>query len=54
MEEYKRMYLVLFHAATDALTAMEQQNYGLAAQFLRRGQQEAEEIYLSEEEPSAP
>ena len=54
MNYYKRMYLVLFNAASDALAAMEQQNYGLAMQFLRRAQQDAEEIYLTEgEEPAS-
>ena len=34
MEEYKKMYLLLFNAITDALEQMEQQNYGTAKDLL--------------------
>lgn len=49
---YQEMYLLLFNAVTDALEEMARQNYGTAAQLLREGQQNCEEIYLraSEEE----
>lgn len=47
---YKKMYLKLFNAVTDALEAMEWRNYGQAEDLLKRGQQEAEELYLAGEE----
>lgn len=47
---YKKMYLKLFNAVTDALEAMERRNYGQAEDLLKRGQQEAEELYLAGEE----
>jgi len=50
MDVYKAMYLALFHAVTDALAAQEKQNFGQAAQLLRQGQQQAEEIFLNFEE----
>ena len=49
MPEYQKMYVQLFAAVTDALEAMSQQNYGQAADLLRKGQQTAEEIYVSSE-----
>ena len=49
MEEYKKMYLLLFNAITDALEQMEQQNYGTAKDLLITAQQKAEEIYITAE-----
>ncbi len=49
MEEYKKMYLLLFNAITDALEQMEQQNYGTAKDLLIAAQQQAEEIYITAE-----
>lgn len=49
MEEYKKMYLLLFSAITDALEQMEQQNYGTAKDLLIAAQQQAEEIYITAE-----
>ena len=34
---YRKMYFGLFRAVTEALEAMEQQNFGAAADRLRRG-----------------
>jgi len=52
MEEnlFQTMYHTMFNAATDALAALAEQNFGQAAQFLRQGQQQAEEIFLNFEE----
>lgn len=51
MEElYKNLYFHLFNQITDALEAMEKQNYGEARDILIRAQQEAEERYLNAEE----
>jgi len=49
--EYQKAYYLLFNAITDALAAMEQQNFGQARQLLISAQQQAEEIFLEEEEP---
>ena len=50
MVDYQKLYSLLFNAATDALEAMELQNIGTAKEILRKAQQEAEKVYLSEEE----
>lgn len=43
---FEKMYFTLFNSITDALEQLERQNYGAAAELLRRGQQEGERIYL--------
>ena len=48
--DYKKMYLTLFQAITSALDAIEEQNFGKAIQILQKGQQDAEEIFISEED----
>ena len=40
MEIYKKMYYRLFNAITDALAALEQQNFGTAAEILRQAQRQ--------------
>ena len=47
--DYKKLYFHLFNAVTDALQAMEQQNYGQATQLLIAAQQETEEMYMDED-----
>ena len=47
--DYKHMYLTLFGAITSALEAIEENNYGLAEELLKKGQVEAEEIYIETE-----
>lgn len=49
MEPYRKMYTLLFNAATDALKQMENANYGLAAELLRKAQQDTENLYLDAE-----
>ena len=53
MENYKKMYLLLFNAVT-AVTAgiadLEQTNYGLAKERLIAAQQQCEEWYMSDNE----
>lgn len=46
MPDYQQMYLTLFNAVTDALTALEQRNLGQAAALLRAAQQETEAIFV--------
>ena len=40
-------YPALFNSVSDAISALEQQNYGLARTILIRAQQEAEELWIS-------
>ena len=47
MEEYQQPYLRLWAGITEALDALEQRNYGLAEDLLRRAQQAAEEAYIA-------
>ncbi len=47
MERYKKMYLLLFHAITDALSALDEQNIGSAKEILKLAQQHAEDIYVA-------
>ena len=46
MDGLPKYYTVLYNAVTNALKELDKQNYGLAAEFLIRGQQDAEEAYL--------
>ena len=47
--EYQKAYYLLFNAITDALEALEQQNFGRAKQGLISAQQRAEELFLEDE-----
>lgn len=47
---YRKMYMLLFNAVTDALLCMEQQNYGQTRRILMDAQQACEELYLDGEE----
>ena len=49
-DEYKKAYLHLFNAVTDALVAMERHDYGPAEKILIQAQQTAEEMYISAED----
>ena len=49
MENYQKMYSLLFNAITDALAKIENQNYGDAKDMLISAQQKAEEIYITAE-----
>ena len=51
MEElYKNLYFHLFNQISDALEALEGQNFGQARDILMRAQQETEDTYLNAEE----
>ena len=43
-------YTVLFNGITDAIEAINRQNYGLAKEILIKAQQDAEEKALEEDE----
>lgn len=49
MEDYRKMYLQLFNAVTDALEEIEKMDFGAAREILVRGQLTCEEVYLEEE-----
>ena len=46
MEQLPTYYTHLFNAVTDALSAMEQQNFGEAKDLLIKAQQASEELWL--------
>ncbi len=46
MDEYKKSYLTLFNAITDALGELEKGNLGLAADRLKAAQQAAEDQFI--------
>ena len=45
-----KYYTVLFNRVTDAIAALDAQNYGTARELLVRAQQEAEQRYIETEE----
>ncbi len=47
MENYQKMYSLLFNAITDALAQIKDQNYGDAKDMLISAQQKAEEMYIT-------
>ena len=47
---YQLLYYKLFNACTDALEAMEAQNFGQAKETLIAAQQEAEELFINQED----
>ena len=53
MESIPMYYTIVFNAVTDALAALENQNFGLARELLIRGQQQAEEAFLDSRRPTA-
>ena len=48
MENYKKMYLLLFNASTDAIESMEKLNIGSAKETLMQAQQATEELFMQE------
>ncbi len=50
MSDFEKLYFTLFNAVTDALAAMEAQNYGMARALLIAAQQNAEETYCKADE----
>lgn len=45
---YKKLYFALFNRISDAVTALDEKNIGLARNILCAAQQEGEELYLEE------
>ena len=50
MTNYEKEYHIVFNAVTDALRAMEELNFGLAKDILKKAQMDAEEAYLTQGE----
>lgn len=48
MENFPKYYTRLFNGVTDALEALQKQNYIKAQNILIRAQQDAEEMYMEE------
>jgi hypothetical protein len=49
MVNYEALYKALFNGLTDAIRELDRQNYGSARQTLVKAQQEAEEIFMSDD-----
>jgi hypothetical protein len=50
MRKLPRYYTVLFNAVTDAICALEEQNYGIAMKLLLQGQEAAEKALTEKQE----
>ena len=50
MPNYEKLYFTLFNSLTDAIEEMERQNYGNAVAILQAAQQQAEELYMDQED----
>lgn len=50
MQDYHQLYYLLFNKITDALEALEHQNYGTARNLLIQAQQEAEEQFIAHDD----
>lgn len=48
--DYRVLYLHLFNSVTDAIEALEAQNYGAAEAILKQAQQKTKEMYVEAEE----
>ena len=46
MENFPKYYTLLFNAVTDAISGLDNQNYGAARARLVKAQQDAEDAYL--------
>lgn len=50
MADYQKLYTLLFNACTDAIVQIDRQNYGIARDLLVCAQQDAEELYMLEDQ----
>ena len=46
MIDYKKLYHIMVDGVERAISAISQQNYGIAKKLLIRAEREAEEVYL--------
>ena len=49
MENYQKMYLLLFNAITDSIESIEKLDIGSAKEKLIQAQQDAEELFIQGE-----
>lgn len=52
MDIYKALYTRIFNAVTDALDALDSQNFGQAKHLLMQAQLDCEALYIQETEDS--
>ena len=52
MQDYQKLYTLLFNACTDAVEAIERMDFGTAKAILISAQQQAEERYIASEVPA--
>ena len=50
MDEYKKLYLVLWNGITDAIELIEEKEYFTAKQRLIKAHQEAEDMFIDSED----
>lgn len=50
MQDYQKLYLLLFNAITDALEELDMLHFQKVREILETAQQEAEELYISTED----
>ena len=48
MENYQKLYTMLFNSITHALQQLERQNFGNAKRILKLAQRETEDLFLTE------
>ena len=53
MNELPNYYTTLFNAVTNAIKALERQDFGTAQNLLVRGQQDSEDLYVTGGNPDA-
>ena len=53
MQNYQKLYTLLFNACTDVVEAMERMDFGMAKTILVSAQQQAEECYIAAEASAA-
>ena len=53
MSEYRKPYLLLWAGISDAIKELENRNYGIADQILKKAQQDAENAYINSPEEQA-
>lgn len=51
MQPYKKMYLFLFNKVSDAIGTLDAGEVGQAQELLVSAQRQAEELYLSDQQP---
>lgn len=51
MQPYKKMYLFLFNKVSDAIGTLDAGEVGQARELLVSAQRQAEEMYLSDQQP---